>query len=217
MVHALLVTIVLLAGAPPTETSAVVSGLQVWLDGTSTLDMRFRQSLVSRALGTTGDERGRVYLERPGKLRWDYLEPDRKVALLIGDRTELYLEDDRQFIRGRLSPEHGLFPRLLAGSDRLVDLFDATVTATPAADGNGSYRLKLVAKERSGAVTQVTLTLRPKVFSIEAAEILDESGNETTYVFSDVRRNRKLRGDTFAFTPPPGTEVIDERASVPSP
>jgi outer membrane lipoprotein carrier protein len=217
MPHALLVAIALLAGAPPAETSAVVSGLQVWLDGTSSLDMRFRQSLVSRALGTTGDESGRVYLERPGKLRWDYLEPDRKVALLIGDRTELYLEDDRQLVRGRVSPEQGLFPRLLAGRDRLVDLFDATLAATPAAAGNGSYRLKLTAKESSGAVTQVTLTLRPKTFSIEAAEILDESGNETTYVFSDVRRNRKLPGGTFAFEPPPGTEVIDESPSAPRP
>ena len=64
------------------------AGFQAWLSGTSTLDVRFRQNLVSAALGTTATESGRLYLERPGKLRWDYLDPERKVAL-VADGSEI--------------------------------------------------------------------------------------------------------------------------------
>src|SRR5260221_5494070 len=141
-----LVALLLLAGTRVAETSAVVAGLQAWLDGTSTLDMRFRQSLVSGALGTTATESGRLYLERPGKIRWDYLDPERKVALLIGDRTALYVEEERQMTRGRLTAEQGLFPRLLAGRDRLLDLFAATFVATPPAGGRGSDRRRPMPK-----------------------------------------------------------------------
>lgn len=198
------------AASPAVETDGVLAGLQSWIDGTSTLDMRFRQSLVSGALGTSATESGRLYLERPGKLRWDYLDPEKKIALLLGDRTALYLEEDRQFTRGRLSPEQGLFPRLLAGRDRIGALFSAELLATPSAGGRGSYRLRLVPKGERAAMAEVTLTLRVPEFSIEAAELLDDAGNRTAYFFSDVRRNRGLPDGLFAFEPPPGTEVVDE-------
>jgi outer membrane lipoprotein carrier protein len=211
MLRAWIVALVLVAGAPAAEKSQVIAGLQAWLDGTSTLDMRFRQSLVSGALGTTATESGRLYLERPGKMRWNYLDPEKKIALLIGDSTALYLEEERQLTRGRLSGEQGLFPRLLAGRDRVDDLFSASLVATPAAGGRGSYRLRLVPKGEHAATAEVTLTLRPPAFSIEGAELVDETGNRTTFVFSDVRRNRGLPEGLFAFEPPPGTEVVDER------
>ncbi len=201
----------LLAAAPPAGQGTVVAGLQAWLDGTTTLEMRFRQSLVSGALGTTADESGRMYLERPGKLRWDYLSPEKKVAVLIGDRTELYLDEERVFTRGHLTPEQGLFPRLLAGRDRIEDLFAVTLVATPSTGGRGAYRLRLVPKKTPGSTGEVTLTLRPPSFSIEAAELLDEAGNKTSYTFTDVRRNRALADGLFAFEPPPGTEIVDER------
>jgi outer membrane lipoprotein carrier protein len=201
----------LLARGAPAEKTVVVAGLQAWLDGTRTLELRFRQSLVSGALGTSVSESGRLYLERPGKIRWDYLEPERKIALLLGDRTVLYLEEERTMSRGRLSEEQGLFPKLLAGGSRVDDLFTATLVATPTTGGRGAYRLRLVPKTDPSATSSVTLTLRPPSFSIEGAELLDETGNRTTYTFTDVKRNRKLPEAVFGFEPPPGTEIVDER------
>jgi outer membrane lipoprotein carrier protein len=210
MAPACLLAALLLAGAPIPAKSAVVSGLQSWLDGTSTLDMQFRQTLVSGALGTTASERGRMYLERPGKLRWDYLDPEKKIALLLGDRTVLYLEDDRQLTRGRLTAEQGLFPRLLAGRERLDDLFNSTLVATPAAGGDGAFRLRLTPKGDPAAMSVVILTLRASSFAIESAELVDETGNRTTYAFSEVRRNRGVPAGIFAFEPPAGTEIVGE-------
>jgi outer membrane lipoprotein carrier protein len=211
-----MLTLVLLAfawasGATAGDSAAVVAGLQDWLDGTRTLEMQFRQSLVSGALGTAATESGRLYLERPGRIRWDYLDPEKKIALLIGDRTELYLEEESALYRGRLSADQGLLPRLLAGRDRVDALFVARLVATPPGRGQGSTRLKLVPKGDHAALTEVILTLRPPAFGIEGAEVLDETGNRTTYTFSNARRNKPLPEGLFAFEPPPGTEVVDER------
>ena len=211
MLGAFVVAIAVTVGDPAAETTAVLAGLQAWLDGTQTLDMHFQQSLVSGALGTTATESGRLYLERPGKLRWDYLDPEKKIALLLGDRTALYLEDERLMSRGRLTGEQGLFPRLLAGHDRVDEFFSASLVETPSAGGRGAYRLKLVPKGDHATMGAVTLTLRPPAFLIEGAELLDETGNRTTYTFSNVRRNRALPEGLFAFEPPPGTELVDEQ------
>jgi outer membrane lipoprotein carrier protein len=207
----ILLALALLAPAAAASKAEVVAGLQAWLDGTKTLELRFRQSLVSGALGTTVAEDGRLYLERPGKMRWDYLEPERKIAMLLGDRTILYLEEERTMSRGRLTAEQGLFPKLLAGGSRVEEHFDATLVATPTAGGRGAYRLRLVPKADPSAGSSVTLTLRPPAFSIEGAELLDETGNRTTYTFTDVKRNRAFPGAVFGFEPPPGTEIVDER------
>ena len=43
------------------------------------------------------------------------------------------------------------------------------------------------------------------------ARLVDETGNRTTYSFSNVRRNQGLPEGIFAFEPPPGTELVDER------
>lgn len=196
------------AGPASHDLVAAVRALQSWLDGTKTLEARFRQSLVSGALGATTSESGRMYLERPGKLRWDYLDPDRKIALLIGNHTELYLEDDRQLTRGRLTAEQGLFPRLLAGREKVEELFDASL-APGAAPDRGSARLRLTPKGAAGALSEVVLTVRRGDGAIESAEVLDEAGNRTTYLLMGLKRNGKLPDGLFAFEPPPGTEVVD--------
>ena len=208
---AVVAALILAAPGPADEKANVVAGLQAWLDGTQTLDMRFQQSLVSSALGTTATEKGRMYLERPGKLRWDYLDPERKIALLLGDQTALYLEEDKLMSRGRLTGEQGLFPRLLAGNGRVDELFIGTLMATPFTGGRGSYRLRLVPKGEFQSLGVVILTLRPPSFILEGAELLDETGNRTTYTFSSLRRNQGLPEGIFAFEPPPGTELVDER------
>jgi outer membrane lipoprotein carrier protein len=196
-------------GAPAPDRNHVVAGLQAWLDGTTRLEATFRQSLISGALGTTTAESGRMYLERPGHLRWDYLDPERKSALLVGDRTELYLEEDRQLIRGRLDPGGALFPRLLAGRDRVEQAFDARLVGTPESSG-GTFKLRLVPRGEAEGLSAVTLMLRPGTYAIEGAEILDETGNRTTYKLGSVRRNGRLPDGIFAFEPPPGTEIVDQ-------
>lgn len=197
------------AAEPPAGTSAVVHGLQAWLDGTKTFEARFRQSLLSGALGAQTIETGRLYLERPGKLRWDYLDPDRKVALLVGRRTELYLEDEHELRRGVLSDEAGLFPKLLAGDGRVDELFDAALVPAPP-EGGGEIGLELTPRGAAVAVSKVVLALHRGDYGITSALVLDEMGNRTSYAFSQAKRNGKLPIGIFAFEPPPGTEIVAE-------
>ena len=187
----------------------LVRGLQDWLDGTRQLEARFEQTLLSGALGTGLSESGTMYLLRPGRMRWEYLDPEHKTALLDGDRMELYIEEDRQLIRSKVPEDGELLPKLLAGTGRLAELFDAEVLGTPDTEKGRSYRLRLVPRNRSEAFEEVVLSLRAKGFAIQSVLVRDAAGNQIEYRFSGLRRNRGLPDGVFDFEPPPGTEIID--------
>lgn len=198
--------VLLLATIPPSaaEPPTALASVEAWLAGTRTLEGRFEQTLVSGALGTGLSEAGRLWIERPGRMRWDYERPERKVAVVLGDRTALYLEEERQWIRGVLGEEAGLLPALLAGNQPLSALFEAS-------DAGGSARIRL--KPRSGhegGLEEIVLHIAPGTGEIEGADVLDAAGNRTAYRFTGWKRNRRLPDGIFAFEPPPGTEFVDQ-------
>ena len=195
--------------AAPAETSTVLEGLQRWLDGTRDLECRFEQTLVSGALGSGIRELGRLYLKRPGKLRWEYTRPEPKVAILRDGVALLYLPEDRQLIRGDATWSSSPLLLLLGGEGRLEDVFRAEIVdAPPESTRNGAYRMRLVPLDRDQGFEEVTVTLVAPEFSIVAAEVLDEAGNRLRYEFRSPRRNRGMDDERFALDPPPGTEIV---------
>jgi len=206
----------LLGGGRPTPAqdgpAAVLDRLQGWLDGTRTLEARFEQTLVSGALGGGLVERGRVYLDRPGRLRFDYTEPERKVAIVVDDRTWLYLAGERQLLLGRLGAEGDLLPALLAGAKPLAQLFEATFDTGGPPPSDAPYRLALRPRGAAEGLERIVVTLRAPTFALESAEVLDAAGNRMDYAFSAVHRNGRLPRGAFAFEPPPGTEISGSHA-----
>lgn len=196
-----------LAGAAAADAPGVLEGVQRWLDATRDLQGRFEQTLVSGAMGTGVTESGELFIKRPGRMRWDYLDPERKVALVDGSATSLYIEEDGELVHGRLDGESDLLTTLLTGDRRLAELFEAELLgdARP-----GFYRLSLTPRQREEAFERIVLTLRPPEFAIEAAEVLDPAGNRMLYLFSDLRRNGHLPDGVFRFEPPPGTVISGE-------
>lgn len=188
----------------PARAGEVLGQVQAWLDATHDLQGGFEQRVVSGALGSGMAESGKLWIERPGRMRWDYLAPERKVALVRDELTWFYLEEDEQLIRGRLEPGTDLLPQLLAGSKRLDELFDASLEPS---ETEGSLRLRLVPRSGSDDFERVTLTVGAGDHAIRGAEVLDAAGNEIHYRFIDLRRNAGLPADTFRFEAPPGTFV----------
>jgi outer membrane lipoprotein carrier protein len=191
------------------DADGVLQGLQAWLDGTRSLSGRFEQELVSSALGGGEADRGRVYVQRPGQMRFEYEEPEPMTAMLVGEQTWVYVPDLRQLTRGSLDDETDLFPRLLVGEGRLADLFLASIPDDGESVGRGQVRLRLVPMGDDGAFESVTLTLRSSDYAIEQADVRDGTGSHVIYRFSRLKRNRALPAGIFDFQPPAGTRIVD--------
>lgn len=206
----LAVSVLLVVPAAPAlaDAATALEGLQQWLDGTRTLRCRFEQELLSGALGAGLSESGTLYVSRPGQMRWDYEDPDVKVALIDGGKMRLYLEEDRQLIVTGIPEDGDLLPTLLTGTARLDTLFRAEQLETePGAPGP---RLRLVPRDRVDSFEEVVLGLESGTSAIVRALVMDGAGNRMEYRFSKLKRNRPLPEGAFSFEPPPGTEIIDQ-------
>lgn len=178
----------------------VLAEVQRWLDGTHDLSGEFEQELLSGALGTGTEESGQWYLRRPGQLRFDYHAPETKVALVNGDETLFWVEQDEQTVRGRLDEGQDLLVALLVGGRPLRDLFVPSIDVEPAP--RGRVRLRLVPVLREEAFTELILTVRKNGGALDAVEVLDAAGNRIFYRFPVLRRNTGLSPDVFLFEPP---------------
>lgn len=206
---AVLIAATIVAGAEPAADP--LARLQNWLDGARTLSGRFVQELESGALGGKVVERGRLWVERPGKLRWEYTSPESKTAIVVGEHTQLYLASERQLFEGRLDPEAGLLTALLGGTQRLSTLFGASPDGgTPVPqDRPASDRIRL--RPLAGAPAEfeeAVVTVRRSDGALLTADVLDAAGNRMTYRFEGLERNGRIPPGTFTFDPPAGTEIV---------
>ena len=119
---------------------------------------------------------GRVYLKKPGRLRWDYLEPSVEHIYVHQDQLSMYVPAHNQVLKGSLtmmvSTKAPL--RLLQGVGKLAEHF----SVAPAGDGE---------KGESGLPL---LTLIPKTLPGSAVVVARQSrvGNSTTHVFDSIPR-----------------------------
>jgi len=197
------------AGEP--DAGRILEGLQDWLDRSDTLSGRFEQSLVSGAFGEGIRESGQVWIHRPGRMRWDYTEPEAKTAILRGSSTLFYEQEARQMMVGTLDEGGGMLASLLAGEERLADLFAARRIDRPDLSEGRGWFLQLVPHQAGEGFEEVTLFVGRK-FQLRAVEVLDASGNRVLYRFSDLMRNVEIPDAIFGFEPPEGTEILGEAA-----
>jgi outer membrane lipoprotein carrier protein len=194
-------------GEEPLGADDVARGLQRWLNETVDLQGSFQQALLSGAFGTGIEERGKVWIQRPGRMRWDYLDPEQKVAILDGDKTWLYVREEEQLILGSLDEHGSLLPTLIAAERPVLELFKADLVVS-IVDKGEPYLLELTPRSDEEAFESVTVSLRQEDFSIEAAEVLDAAGNRMLYRFSKLRRNKGVPDGMFRFEAPDGTTIL---------
>src|SRR6185503_760813 len=83
--------------AVPTAAQTV-DKVQRYYDATHDLHAKFSQELTSAIGGPPRKASGEVWLKKPGKMRWDYQQPEDDKKVMIADGTTLwvYEADDAQ-------------------------------------------------------------------------------------------------------------------------
>jgi outer membrane lipoprotein carrier protein len=196
------------ATEPSPDASELLHGLQAWLDDAGSLTGRFEQSRISGAIGEGLTESGQIWIRRPGKSRWDYTDPEIKVAILNGTKTLFYQAEEQQMIRADLADGGGLLAALLAGDDSLEKHFLAERIVRPDLEDGRGWFLRLIPREKVENFEEITIFLGRK-HQLRAVEVLDATGNRILYRFPDLKRNRRVSDAIFEFSPPPGTDILE--------
>ena len=213
---ALLGVLPIFAASPDAEADPLLKRLQARLAALETLKGRFAQSLDARSLGQPRTEHGSFAMKKPSKMRWEYEEPERKLAITDGVTTWLYVPEDREVYRGSLGSleEGGSTMLLLTGQIRLDRDFRSRRLSSEEAGPQGvvgAEVLELKPRKPSPEFEKLVLAIDPGPPTIRRLTIIDPLGDKMVFDFFDIDENVPLADELFRFEIPAGVEVIDQR------
>ena len=197
------------AAAEAKTVAQLVDRVQMVYEGTTDLRARFQQT-TKGMMGTRKAE-GEVWLKKPGKMRWDYERPDKK--LFVADGTQLWVyepEDEQAFKQPLTSSQLPAQVSFLFGKGRLQDDFEITALAGAGLGAPGDTVLKLVPKAPTAQYRYLAFVIDGKTAFVKETVVYDQQGGSNHIVFDRISTNVKggLDDSKFQFTPPAGTRIL---------
>jgi outer membrane lipoprotein carrier protein len=184
------------SASPATEVEKYLTGLASW-----TAD--FRQTIDDGHGNVLRSAAGRLYLQRPGKFRWDYSQPSEQLVLADGKQIWFYDKDLAQANVRDMDTSLASTPAsLLSGSASISTQFN--VTAMP--PSGGLQWFQLVPKHPDTDFQLVKIGFDKG--ELRSMFLADKLNQITQLTFSNSKRNVSLAPDLFSFVPPPGVDVI---------
>jgi outer membrane lipoprotein carrier protein len=196
--------------APPTA-DAVARDLQAKYDRVSDFSADFIHSYKGGVLKQQATERGRLLVKKPGKMRWEYTTPEKKLFVSDGRKIYSYIPQDRQVIVTTMPrDEHAPTPALfLTGKGNIAR--DFTVVFDKVAEAPaGSVALKLTPKRREPEYEWLTLVVEPKTLNLQMLITVDAQGGRSAFSFSNLKENLGLSDNQFVFHMPRNVEVVTD-------
>lgn len=187
--------------------ASIVARVQKYYDATRSLRAKFDQELSSPTTGTK-KATGELLLKKPGKMRWDYATPEKKLMVSDGATLWVYEPDDaqavKQDLKGSTLPAQVSF---LVGEGKLSQEFDASNLKL---DNQlpETLALKMVPKTGTAAYRYIVFVVDAKSGAVRQTIVYDQQGGTNKLTFSDVQQNKSVDDGKFKFSPPAGTQII---------
>jgi outer membrane lipoprotein carrier protein len=192
----------------------VVKKLQARYEQTKDLQAEFTQKTVIEGFATPITSSGLLYIKKPGRLRWDYLDPTVEEIYVNQNDVMMYVPEHKQVLVGKLTQMAASQAplQLLQGAAKLEEHFDLDLSREGERGEGGLPVVALLPKHQAHeslrTVTRIMVEVQPKTYYITRVTIHEMSGNVSTFHFTNLRPNTGLKASLFAFTVPAGVEVV---------
>ncbi|MFH0902947.1 MAG: outer membrane lipoprotein chaperone LolA, partial [Pseudomonadota bacterium] len=198
------------AANPPLPADKVVDEVQRYYREIQKLKAGFKQTYTNTVFGKSSESHGKLYLTKPGKMRWDYERPSPKYFVSDGTTLWVYEPENAQAFKQDLTKQ--VLPvavAFLQGEGDLARDFQASLDPGRYG-GKNDYVLKLVPRTPSAQYKQLWLVVDPADFHVKESVILESSDNINHFRFFDIKLNDKAKfaNRHFRFKPPAGVKVI---------
>jgi outer membrane lipoprotein carrier protein len=151
------------------------------------LTARFVQTYRSGMLGRAIVEKGSLSLKPPGRMRWEYREPEKKTFVSDGKTFYFYVPADRQVIVRSQADSRGIPALLMSGRGEILTHFTVT--------------------EEDPEIDHVLLDVDASA-RIRGIAVVDAQGNRSQFAFDHLQENVGLDDSLFRFRVPKGVEVV---------
>lgn len=193
------------------EGDALLARISEKYAGTRSLSADFRQEVPLQNVGIVRKARGRVYFERPLRMRWDYKAPDTQLFLADGEYFYFRPPGSAQVFRRRIDEKTlgGKIPILLLfGKGDLAGLFRVG-HVVHRKDGLETALSLIPRGDGAPEVRRIDLVVGTRDLLIREVHLYDRLGGANHLYFDGQAVDPSLPPGMFRFMRPAGTEVVD--------
>ncbi|MFB1489996.1 MULTISPECIES: outer membrane lipoprotein chaperone LolA [unclassified Thiocapsa] len=192
VVLALLLPLILLSGIATANAAEGAKRVNDYLAGLDSLRADFEQFTFNAERTRMMESRGTLYLQRPGRFRWEYSTPNRQVIIADGSRVYLHdLELKQVSHQNQNRALSGTPALLLADGGPIEKHFEAASIEST----DGRDWVELIPKAEDTDVVRIELGFGKE--NLESLIMEDSFGQTTRLNFTGAERNAKLSLDLF--------------------
>ena len=198
----------------PTSTSEAVTAMESFYANVQSMEASFVQITRSPSMGIEEEQRGRILVKRPRKMRWDFTRPDRRLFVTDGQQMWIHSPEDNQVIHYQDvsgAAASGGIDSLLSEMDKLDESFNVSLVEASQAEALGHFSLALTPKEEA-PFKSLLLEVHKRKLTLKRILVVDTFDNETELRFSDVKVNGTVDDSQFQFDVPEDAELIQPDA-----
>lgn len=185
--------------------AAATQDLQRFFNKVQRYTARFDQVTLDEALNPIQESSGNLWIERPGKFRWNYTAPYEQHIVGDGKQVWVYDVELKQAAVRRMQGALGATPAiLLSGKGALEGVF----TIKDLGHQGKLDWVRLTPKKSDGGFETIRIGFEKG--NIRILEMVDGFGQTTRVTLRDAKENTRISADKFSFTPPAGVDVIRE-------
>ena len=193
--------------AAPTAVAAglsanqIVGKVQTFYGRTQQLKAKFRQTYTNKIFGKKSVSDGKVYIKKPGKMRWDYVKNKRIRKSFISDGTTLWAVEhhNRQvFIKDLKENMLPVAVTFLYGKGDLRRDFNASLDASGKYGAKGDYVVVLKPKKPS-QYKSLRLVVAGDDFRVKQSVVTESSGNVNHFRFYEPNTTTPAQDKWFFF------------------
>src|SRR4030067_87789 len=185
--------------------AAATQDLQRFFSKVQRYSAHFDQVTLDEALNPIQESSGNLWIERPGKFRWNYSVPYEQHIVGDGKQVWVYDVELKQAAGRRMQGWVGATPAiLLSGKGALEGVFAIKDLGQ---QGKLDW-VQLTPKKSDGGFEIIRIGFEQR--HIRILEMGDGYGQTTRVTLRDARENIRISADKFSFKPPAGVDIIQE-------
>lgn len=175
--------------------------LQTQLNTLHTDHAQFIQTTLDHQNAVMQKSQGEVWIQRPGKFRWQVKTPNQQIIVLNGNTLSIYDVDLAQVTEQKLTAQQIDFSpaSLLSGAG-------APLTKTFSITENADHSFTLIPKQPQNSINKVQVYFSHG--KLVQLNLWNQLGQKNIYQFSNIEWNQPIAVSIFQLRVPKGVDVL---------
>lgn len=178
---------------------------------TKTFEADFEQTTFQATMGTTKSQKGHIWFESPGKLRWEEREPDQTLLITNGVTLWHYTPPFDKDSRGQvlIAPYKQTLSKVT--SALMAGTFSELVKWAKIEQKSPEQFVFYFKKNSAGSLNKAEMILDSKdPLLVSSISLFHEGGNESKILLKNMVRGIKIDPLKFLFEMPPHTDIVKQ-------